>query len=181
MEHSLHWLRWGIRWFTESSGSLILRMAISLCSGRAWRLSLVGASGLVDAGPTATWWGVVLLLLACGLFCGTLNMAVDRFIYKPLRNASKLAPLVSAIGVSFIFMNVGLFWLGPADRSFPELVPPTNLFSGDTLQFTYQDLLVVVVVVLLMVAAVGACTVDTFGSGDACSFSRPHSSGTGWR
>ena len=102
--------------------------------------------------PTATWWGVVLLLLACGLFCGTLNMAVDRFIYKPLRNASKLAPLVSAIGVSFIFMNVGLFWLGPADRSFPELVPPTNLFSGDTLQFTYQDLLVVVVVVLLMVA-----------------------------
>ena len=120
--------------------------------GACLALSLVGASGLVDAGPTATWWGVVLLLLACGLFCGTLNMAVDRFIYKPLRNASKLAPLVSAIGVSFIFMNVGLFWLGPADRSFPELVPPTNLFSGDTLQFTYQDLLVVVVVVLLMVA-----------------------------
>ena len=41
-----------------------------------------------------------------------LNWTIDRLVYKPLRNAPKLAPLVSAIGVSFIFMNIGLFWGG---------------------------------------------------------------------
>ena len=49
-------------------------------------------------------------------------------------------------------MNVGLFWLGPADRSFPELLPTTNLLGGEGLQFTAKDLLVLVVVVPLMAA-----------------------------
>src|SRR5262249_54417110 len=69
---------------------------------------------------------IPLMLLAAPLFCATLNMAVDRVIYKPLRGASKLAPLVSAIGVSFVFMNAGLFWRGPTDVNFP------NLLGGET-------------------------------------------------
>ena len=91
--------------------------------GACLALTLVGALGLAAAGPAATWMGIILLVVLCGLFCGGLNVAVDRLVYKPLRTAPKLAPLVSAIGVSFIFMNVGLFWLGPSDRSFPELLP----------------------------------------------------------
>ncbi len=120
--------------------------------GACLALSLVTALGLAGAGPTATWLAVALLVAVCGLFCGGLNVAVDRIVYKPLRHAPKLAPLVSAIGVSFIFMNIGLFWLGPADRSFPELLPSANLMPGDVLQFTWKDLLVVFVVVPLMIA-----------------------------
>jgi branched-chain amino acid transport system permease protein len=120
--------------------------------GAALALTLVTALGMASAGAAGTWLGVVFLVLACGLFCGGLNVAVDRLVYKPLRTAPKLAPLVSAIGVSFIFMNIGLFWLGPADRSFPELLPATNLLAGEGLQFTWKDLLVVVVVVPLMLA-----------------------------
>jgi len=119
--------------------------------GACLALTLVGAMGLAAAGPAATWLGIILLVVLCGLFCGGLNMAVDRLVYKPLRTAPKLAPLVSAIGVSFIFMNVGLFWLGPSDRSFPELLPSTNLLGGDGLQVTWKDLLVLLVVVPLMV------------------------------
>ena len=119
--------------------------------GACLALTLVGALGLAAAGPAATWLGIVLLVVLCGLFCGGLNMAVDRLVYKPLRTAPKLAPLVSAIGVSFIFMNVGLFWLGPSDRSFPELLPSTNLLGGEGLQVTWKDLLVLLVVVPLMV------------------------------
>jgi branched-chain amino acid transport system permease protein len=121
--------------------------------GACLALSLVGALGLGAAGaagPTATWLWVALLVGLCGLFCGGLNVAVDRIVYKPLRTAPKLAPLVSAIGVSFIFMNVGLFWLGPADRSFPELLPAANLLPGEGLQFTWKDLLVVLIVGPLM-------------------------------
>ena len=53
---------------------------------------------------------------------GALNWRVDRLVYRPLRNAPKLAPLVSAIGVSFIFMNIGLFWGGL----------PMDVFGGGT-------------------------------------------------
>jgi branched-chain amino acid transport system permease protein len=120
--------------------------------GSCLALSLVGALGLAGAGPAATWGGIATLVLACGLFCGAVNVAVDRIVYRPLRTAPKLAPLVSAIGVSFIFMNVALFWLGPADRSFPDLLPATNMLGGDGLQFSAKDLLVLLIVVPLMAA-----------------------------
>ena len=120
--------------------------------GACLALSLVGGLGLGTGGAATTWGGIVLLVAGCGVFCGLVNVAVDRIVYRPLRNAPKLAPLVSAIGVSFIFMNIGLFWIGPADRSFPELLPATNLLAGEGLQFTAKDLLVLAVVVPLMLA-----------------------------
>lgn len=120
--------------------------------GACLALSLVGGLGLGAGGAATTWGGIVLLVAGCGVFCGLVNVAVDRIVYRPLRNAPKLAPLVSAIGVSFIFMNIGLFWIGPADRSFPELLPATNLLAGEGLQFTAKDLLVLAVVVPLMLA-----------------------------
>jgi branched-chain amino acid transport system permease protein len=118
--------------------------------GACLALSLVGGLGLAAGAATVTWGGILLLVAVCGVFCGLVNVAVDRIVYRPLRTAPKLAPLVSAIGVSFIFMNIGLFWIGPADRSFPELLPATNLLAGEGLQFTAKDLLVLLVVGPLM-------------------------------
>ncbi len=40
-------------------------------------------------------------------FCGTLNVAIERVAYRPLRGAPKLAPLITAIGMSFLLQNVG--------------------------------------------------------------------------
>jgi branched-chain amino acid transport system permease protein len=95
------------------------------------------------------------VLVGCAVvaiaFCAGLNLAVDYVVYRPLRNAPKLAPLVSAIGVSFIFMNIGLFWGGPQDVRFPELIPNTNLLGEDAaIRFTYKDVLVLGVTVPLM-------------------------------
>jgi branched-chain amino acid transport system permease protein len=107
----------------------------------AW--TLVGWFHLETAGTMGTIAGIVGLLVIVPLFCAGLNWGVDRLVYKPLRHAPKLAPLVSAIGVSFIFMNIGEFWGGPADRSFPSLVARRNLLG--------TDLLLVIVVVPIMV------------------------------
>jgi branched-chain amino acid transport system permease protein len=85
---------------------------------------LVGARTQSEAGTTAGVAAVALMLVAAPLFCAGLNVAVDRAVYKPLRTAPKLAPLVSAIGVSFVFMNVGLFWKGATDVTFPDLLGP---------------------------------------------------------
>ena len=90
---------------------------------------------------------IFLMLAAAPVFCAALNVTVDRVIYKPLRGAPKLAPLVSAIGVSFIFMNVGQFWFGPLPQNFPRLVPDVELFPG----FGYRDLMVVGVTIPTMI------------------------------
>ncbi len=92
-----------------------------------------------------------LMLVAVPAFCAALNVAVDRVIYKPLRTAPKLAPLVSAIGVSFIFMNVGLFWFGPVDQNFPALIPSDNLLGG-AVRVTAKDVMVVAVTIPVMLA-----------------------------
>ncbi|HVK16367.1 MAG TPA: branched-chain amino acid ABC transporter permease [Fimbriiglobus sp.] len=97
--------------------------------------------------------GIALCLVACPLFCAALNVGVDRVVYRPLRTAPRLAPLVSAIGVSFVFMNVGLFWGGPMDVNFPNLLPDANLLGeGSAVRVTAKDLMVVGVTVPLMVA-----------------------------
>ena len=114
--------------------------------------------GATAAGADGSAAAVALMLVTAPVFCAALNVAVDRVIYKPLRTAPKLAPLVSAIGVSFVFMNVGMFWIGPVDKDFPNLLAPappavpTNLLDGTGLRFTYKDLMVVLVTLPTMAA-----------------------------
>ena len=47
---------------------------------------------------------------------------IERVAYRPLRNAPKLAPLITAVGFSFILQNVGLLWLGGSHRGVPDLI-----------------------------------------------------------
>lgn len=127
-------------------------------------LTLVGALGMAAwSGPLGVV-GIAILLLAAAIFCGTLNLVVDRFAYRPLRGAPKLTLLVTAIGVSFCFVNLGLFWGGvpmevfsggvaaAAPKDFPALVP-TKAILGDAqgVHATVRDLLVFSVTIPLMV------------------------------
>ena len=73
-------------------------------------LTLMGVFGLKSAGAGGIGLGLLAILVLVPLFCASVNVAIDRFIYRPLRNAPKLAPLVSAIGVSFVLMNIGMLW-----------------------------------------------------------------------
>ncbi len=53
---------------------------------------------------------------------GSLNVLIERVAYRPLRNAPKLAPLITAVGFSFILQNVGLLWRGGSPQSVNDLV-----------------------------------------------------------
>jgi branched-chain amino acid transport system permease protein len=120
-------------------------------------LTLVGTLGLQH--PAS----VLLLLAFVPIFSGGLNWLVDRLAYRHLRDATKLAPLVSAIGVSFVFLNLGLFWGGlpmkvfglgraaAAPKDFPVLVSNNNLLGNSEVQYTAKDLMVFVVTIPLMV------------------------------
>jgi branched-chain amino acid transport system permease protein len=54
---------------------------------------------------------------------GLLNVGIERFFYRPLRNAPRLAPLITAIGVSFILQNVALVIAGSGDEASPRIFP----------------------------------------------------------
>ena len=129
-------------------------------------LTLCGALGLNEQAPPGLLIGGLLLcIVTCALFGGLLNLLIDRLVYKPLRKAPKLAPLVSAIGVSFILQNIGLFWGGApmaifggggqaaAPKAFPNLLPTMNLL-GENSPVTLQpkDALVIVASLVVMSA-----------------------------
>src|SRR5262245_59744524 len=99
-------------------------------------LTLVGWLGLVAASQFRLGAGLLLVLFLSIAFCAALNVTVDRFVYRPIRNAPKLTPLVSAIGVSFVFMGIGQIWKGVADIDFPTLLSNRNLLGSETIRFT---------------------------------------------
>ena len=113
-------------------------------------LTLVSALNLEQAGPAGRAGGIALVFLASMSFCAALNLLQDRVVYRPLRNAPKLTPLVSAIGVSFVFMGIGQAWKGVADINFPDLLPNRNLLGTESLRFTVKDLAVISCTVPLM-------------------------------
>src|SRR5262245_12067908 len=110
-------------------------------------LTLVAKLGLEHAGPGGAVAGLTLTFAVCMAFCATLNFLQDRIVYRPLRNAPKLTPLVSAIGVSFVFMGLGQIWKGVADINFPDVIPNKNLLSTESLRFTAKDLVVIFITV----------------------------------
>ena len=80
-----------------------------------------GAGGLVA--------GLLVAMLVAMLVCGTLNVMIERVAYKPLRSAPRLAPLITAIGFSFILQNVGVLWLGSSPISVPDLIDQSHVIA----------------------------------------------------
>jgi branched-chain amino acid transport system permease protein len=94
--------------------------------------------------------GLILSMLASS----TLNVMIERVAYKPLRNAPKLAPLITAIGMSFILQNVGLLWR-PQPDSAPDLIgSQKDYFKVFGVAIEHSDVFAVVVTVPLLVALV---------------------------
>ncbi len=84
---------------------------------------LWGTLGLgLTTGPLGLVAGLVLTLIVSMAVCGALNVLIERVAYRPLRSAPKLAPLITAIGFSFILQNVGLLWRGGSPQSVPDLI-----------------------------------------------------------
>jgi branched-chain amino acid transport system permease protein len=96
-----------------------------------------------------------LVFLATMLCCGMVNVTIDRLAYRPLRRAARLAPLITAIGVSFMIENLALIWKGPAPVPYPDIFPSIDVLREwvgiDTLVYlTTKDLLVIGVTAPLM-------------------------------
>lgn len=99
------------------------------------------------------WLGIPLVLLASMLFAALLNRAIDRVAYQRLRGKPRLVPLITAIGVSFVLMNLGGYWKGWAPVFFPDLLGSydVNLFGSQSpIHFRLSQFIVVLVAFPLM-------------------------------
>jgi len=95
---------------------------------------------------------IALAMLASALFCSLLNVGIDQAVYRPLRSAPKLVALVSAIGVSFVLMNVGQLWKGSYDLSVPKLLPHENVGAWTGIPLPLRHAVVIGVTVPVMIA-----------------------------
>jgi branched-chain amino acid transport system permease protein len=97
------------------------------------------------------WLGFVLTLVAAMAFCAIINVTIEFLAYRRLRRAPKLAPLITAVGMSFILQQVGLKWNGSQPKQWPSVLPAGHLSLGGV-TIDYNTLIVAgVTVVLLMV------------------------------
>ena len=85
------------------------------------------------------------------LVCGLINVSVERIAYKPLRNAPRLAPLITAIGMSFILQNVAIVWKGTETVSVDQTLPDGTVFAIGDVVYTWDRLFVVLVTVPVLV------------------------------
>ena len=106
----------------------------------------------------------VVLLIACMfaiamIGAGLLGLAIERFAYRPLRNAPRIAPLISALGVAFFLENSALLLFGSQFRNYDgfELVSYNGIhLGGDSGVFIqYLGIIVIVGAFILMLALIG--------------------------
>jgi branched-chain amino acid transport system permease protein len=95
--------------------------------------------------------GLVLTLLVAMLASGSLNTMIERVAYRPLRNAPKLAPLITAVGFSFILQNVGLLWIGGSPEGIDDLIDAQKeLFNVGGVSVSRGDVLAVAATIPLV-------------------------------
>jgi len=118
-------------------------------------ISIFGAFGITNSSTAPTGFSMVgiLLLTLVGsmVLCAVLGVVIERVAYRPLRNAPRLAPLISAIGVSLILEDIGKLWKGITIVPFPQIFPNVTYYFGPV-SFSSVDILVIVVALVLMVA-----------------------------
>jgi branched-chain amino acid transport system permease protein len=95
---------------------------------------------------------VFATLLLAMLACGAINATIEFVAYRPLRGAPRLAPLITAIGVSFIIQDVGLAWKGPNYVTAPDVFPHSAVFSSGSIDYTWNKLIVVLITVPVLLA-----------------------------
>jgi branched-chain amino acid transport system permease protein len=96
--------------------------------------------------------GLLLLMIVLSMvFCAGLNVVIERFAYRPLRTAPRLAPLIAAIGVSFILENIAELWRGANSISFP-LQFPIITFSLGPFSLGLLEILIILFSIGLMYA-----------------------------
>jgi branched-chain amino acid transport system permease protein len=109
----------------------------------------------LDAGASGMdWLLVIATLLIAMVLCGTINATVELIAYRPLRGAPRLAPLITAIGMSFILQDIALAWKGPNFISVPQILPKSRVFTIGGVHLEWDKVIVILITVPVLIGLV---------------------------
>jgi len=109
------------------------------------------AIGMMQEGmPGAPGWIILVLatLIAC-VVAATLNFAIEKIAYRPLRNSPKLAPLITAIGMSILLQTLAMIIWKPNYKAYPTLLPSTPVNIGGAVITPTQIMILAVTAISL--------------------------------
>src|SRR6476646_9825238 len=95
-------------------------------------------------------WVLLLVALLCAIIvCSVLNFTIEKIAYRPLRNAPRLAPLITAMGMSLLLQTLAMIIWKPNYKSFPILLPGEPHYIGGAVINNVQILILVATVATL--------------------------------
>ena len=94
----------------------------------------------------------ILSIILSVVVCAILGVTIERLAYKPLRQATSLSVLITAIGVSYFLQNSAQLIFGAENKMFPSMLPKGNisLFNGE-LAISYSTIITIVTCIVVMV------------------------------
>ncbi|MCA0240992.1 MAG: branched-chain amino acid ABC transporter permease [Proteobacteria bacterium] len=96
------------------------------------------------------WLLLLISMLAAIVVCAALNFTVEKFAYKPLRNAPRLAPLITAMGMSLLLQTLAMIVWKPNPKPYPSLLPSAPIDLGGPVITITQCMILGLTVVLLL-------------------------------
>ena len=104
----------------------------------------------MNAGTNPDPFRALIVLLGAMIGCGIVGYLIERFAYKPVRKSSRLAALITAIGMSLLLENGGMLIFGADPKFFPQVVRSQQVALGGGVAISNQQLIVIFVSLALM-------------------------------
>ena len=118
-------------------------------------ISFTNLFGVTDHNGISYWLLVLAVLFLSMSICASINVTVERIAYRPLRNAPRLAPLITAIAMSFILQNIALAWKGPNAVTLPtDTLPQGAVFYIGGEPYRWASLIVVLITIPVLLALI---------------------------
>jgi branched-chain amino acid transport system permease protein len=106
-------------------------------------------TALADSGLPG-WLILLISLIAAVIVCAALNFVIEKVAYRPLRNAPRLAPLITAMGMSLLLQTLAMIIWKPNYKPYPILLPSEPFMIGGAVINTTQILILVSTAVVLI-------------------------------
>ncbi len=109
-------------------------------------------TSMQEASPDMAGWQLLIIAtLIAMVVCAVLNFTIEKLAYRPLRNSPRLAPLITAIGVSILLQTLAMIIWKPNPKSYPSTLSREPIeFFGAVLSITQITILATTVIVLAM-------------------------------
>ena len=111
----------------------------------------LGTTAIAASSATQRAYTIAMALFFSMLLCMIINVSIERIGYKPLRNQPRLAPLITAIGFSFLLQNIGLIWKNASPQPVPDVFPKGNLIATHGVTYAWGAFIVIAITIPLLV------------------------------